>query len=171
MQSKKLQFSKEEKWSFWSFCKGDDGGYTWPNSSIATPFLWWCWFWWWQCKGGCTSPSSRIVRLFRSPFQEIFLLRSSPTAAPDRFGIEVNLRFLEMLRGMLSLRQLRHFHNLSTIIIVARLWRVGLFDFGSGSGRVWPKSSGFGFGYCAYYGLKANSLVIWCNSILCKGTE
>ena len=54
-----------------------------------------------------------------------------------------------------------------------RLWRVGLFDFGSGSGRVWPKSSGFGFGfgYCAYYGLKANSLVILCNSILCKGTE
>ena len=28
-----------------------------------------------------------------------------------------------------------------------RLWQVGLFDFGSGSGRVWPKSSGFGFGF------------------------
>ena len=58
-------------------------------------------------------------------------------------------------------------------LVMIRLWRVGLFDFGSGSGRVWPKSSGFGFGfgYCAYYGLKANSLVILCNSILCKGTE
>ena len=55
----------------------------------------------------------------------------------------------------------------------SRLWRVGLFDFGSGSGRVWPKSSGFGFGfgYCAYCGLKANSLVILCNFISCKGTE
>ena len=54
-----------------------------------------------------------------------------------------------------------------------RLWRVGLFDFGLGSGRVWLKSSGFGFGfgYCAYYGLKANSLVILCNSISCKGAE
>ena len=30
--------------------------------------------------------------------------------------------------------------------IITRLWRVGLFDFGSGSGRVWPKSSGFGSG-------------------------
>ena len=42
-----------------------------------------------------------------------------------------------------------------------RPWRVGLFDFGSGSGRIWPKSSGFGFGYCAYYGVKANSLIIF----------
>ena len=30
--------------------------------------------------------------------------------------------------------------------VMYRLWRVGLFDFGSGSGRVWPKSSGFGSG-------------------------
>ena len=54
-----------------------------------------------------------------------------------------------------------------SISIISRLWRVGLFDFGSGSGRVWPKSSGFGFGfgYCAYCGLKAKSLVILCNSI------
>ena len=29
---------------------------------------------------------------------------------------------------------------------MSRPWRVGLFDFGSGSGRVWPKSSGFGSG-------------------------
>ena len=29
----------------------------------------------------------------------------------------------------------------------------------------------FGFRYCAYYSLKANSLVILCNSILSKGTE
>ena len=59
------------------------------------------------------------------------------------------------------------------LFVPFRLWRVGLFDFKSGSGRVWPKSSGFvfGFGYRAYYGLKANSLVILCNSILCKGTE
>ena len=57
--------------------------------------------------------------------------------------------------------------------VVSRPWRVGLFDFGSGSGRVWPKSSGFGFGfgYCAYYDLDANSLVILYNSISCKGAE
>ena len=42
--------------------------------------------------------------------------------------------------------------------------RVG---FGSGL----TKKFRFGFGYCAYYSLKANSLVILCNSILCKGTE
>ena len=43
--------------------------------------------------------------------------------------------------------------------------RVGLFDFGS------CLTKKFGFGYCAYYDLKANSLVILCNSILSKGTE
>ena len=54
-----------------------------------------------------------------------------------------------------------------------RPWRVGLFDFGSVSGRVWLETSGFefGFGYCAYCGLKANSLVIFCRSISWKGTE
>ena len=52
-----------------------------------------------------------------------------------------------------------------------RLWRVGFFDFGSGSGRVWSKSSGFGFGYCAYYDLDANCLVILCYSISCKGAD
>ena len=30
--------------------------------------------------------------------------------------------------------------------LMSRLWLVGLFDFGSGSGRVLPKSSGFGSG-------------------------
>ena len=41
-------------------------------------------------------------------------------------------------------------------IAVTRPWREGLFDFGLGSGRVWPKSPGFGFGfrYCAYCGLR-----------------
>ena len=68
------------------------------------------------------------------------------------------------------------FFQLSVVyhmLFIIRLWRVGLFDFGSGSGRVWPKSSGFGFGfgYCAYCGLKANSLVILCNFISCKGIE
>ena len=32
-----------------------------------------------------------------------------------------------------------------------RVWRVGLFDFGSGSGRVWPKSSGSGIGCTGLY--------------------
>ena len=51
-------------------------------------------------------------------------------------------------------------------LVLTRPWRVGLFDFGSGLTKK------FGFGYCAYYGLKANSCVfILCNSISCKGTE
>ena len=50
------------------------------------------------------------------------------------------------------------FHFIGSSVLMTRPWRVGLFDFGSGSVLVWPKSSGFGFGYCAYYGIKANSL-------------
>ena len=52
-----------------------------------------------------------------------------------------------------------------TQLVTHRPWREGLFDFGSGLTKK------FGFGYCAYCGLKANSLVILCNFISCKGTE
>ena len=43
-------------------------------------------------------------------------------------------------------RKLVYWSQNSTKRLVNRPWRVGLFDFGSGSGRVWPKSSGFGSG-------------------------
>ena len=48
--------------------------------------------------------------------------------------------------------------------------RAFLLRVGFGSGLT--KKFGFrvGFGYCAYCGLKANSLVILCNSISYKGT-
>ena len=35
---------------------------------------------------------------------------------------------------------------------MGRPWRVGLFYLGLGLGRFWPKTSGCGFGYCAYFG-------------------
>ena len=75
------------------------------------------------------------------------------------------LRHITVLRQLLMLSLRCLFVTLLTLLDyvildfqhlnpVTRVWRVGLFDFGSGSGRVWPKSSGFGFGfwYFAYYG-------------------
>ena len=92
-------------------------------------------------------------------------LNVSLRASGSQLGLYLTC-FVIVVRSSSVTDRLRHWRPV-------RPWRVGLFDFGSGSGRVWPKSSGFGFGfgYCAYYGLKANSLVILWNFILCKGTE
>ena len=52
--------------------------------------------------------------------------------------------------------------------VSGRPWREGFFDFGSG---LTQKVSGFGFGYCAYCGVKAKPLIILCISISCKETQ
>ena len=52
--------------------------------------------------------------------------------------------------------------------VSGRPWREGFFDFGSGLTK---KVSGFGFGYCAYCGVKAKPLIILCISISCKETQ
>ena len=73
-------------------------------------------------------------------------------------------------RPLALIKHSKHRDSSAEVFVSTRPWRVGLFCFGSGSGRFWPKSSGFRFGYCAYCGLK-KSLVILCNSISCKGAE
>ena len=89
------------------------------------------WWWWWYFDGHVTltvkvhfGNESRQKRLVAKKLSCQWALRLNP-------GFGLNFIFIEILITMM-------------LWVVNRLWRVGLFDFGSGSGRVWPKSSGSG---------------------------
>ena len=119
-----------------------------------------------QSKISPSPPPSRqflIFLLFQVEELEKSLSRAQGASQQKQQQLDSLNQGIEKLK-----RKVRRIRLHRCPLVPVRLWRVGLFDFGSGSGRVWPKSLGFGFGfeYCAYYSLKANSLVILCYSIL-----